>query len=65
MTNSAPPNYHLPELFISDMVVGQQPPRKEPDPAEVANIDMLLAEELLSDLLSDLLPSKPAGRVWN
>lgn len=59
--NSATPSYQLPELFISDLLIGQQPALKEPDQAELDNIDLLLAEELLSDLL----PTKPARRIFN
>lgn len=61
MTNSAATNYHLPELFISDLFVDPQPARREPDAAELDNIDMLLAQELLSDLI----PTNSAHRVFN
>ena len=61
MMNSAPTNYQLPELFISDLLIGQQPVRREPEQAELDNIDLLLAEELLSDLV----PTKPVRRAFN
>lgn len=61
MMNSAPTSYQLPELFISDLLIVQQPARKEPEQAELDNIDLLLAEELLSDLI----PTKPVRRIFN
>lgn len=55
MNNSQPTSYLLPDLMI-DMFVPTQKPASKLDSPEFET-DMLLAQELLSDLL--LIPNSP------
>ncbi|MDZ4834378.1 MAG: hypothetical protein SGJ27_11430 [Candidatus Melainabacteria bacterium] len=59
MTNSKPSSYQLPDVFITDLFVNM--PSTQLDKPEFENTDILLAQELLSDLL----PTKSSGRIRN